>query len=111
MRWPRPAGVRPLSLFRPSASCPALRGPGVLTGLWQERAALCRIGVMMAPHARLPPGGTQPGRRSDHGERVVAELGQDVAGPAGDLAGLGQGGALAVLAGGGEPARAAQPAG
>ena len=31
-------------------------------------------------------------------ERVVAEPGQDVAGLAEDLAGLGQGGALAVLA-------------
>jgi hypothetical protein len=32
------------------------------------------------------------------GERVVAELGQDVMGLAEDLAGLGQAGALAVLA-------------
>ena len=35
---------------------------------------------------------------SGGGERVVAELGQDVAGLAEDLAGLGQGGALAALA-------------
>ena len=35
---------------------------------------------------------------SGGGERVVAELGQDVAGLPEDLAGLGQGGALAVLA-------------
>src|ERR1035441_4239058 len=36
---------------------------------------------------------------SGGGERVVAEPGQDVAGLPEDLAGLGQGGALAVLAG------------
>jgi len=35
---------------------------------------------------------------SGGGERVVAELGQDVMGLAEDLAGLGQAGALAVLA-------------
>jgi hypothetical protein len=35
---------------------------------------------------------------SGGGERVVAELGQDVAGLPEDLAGLGQGGALAVAA-------------
>jgi hypothetical protein len=35
---------------------------------------------------------------SGGGQRVVAELGQDVAGLAEDFAGLGQGGALAVLA-------------
>ena len=35
---------------------------------------------------------------SGGGERVVAELGQDVAGLAEDLTGLGEGGALAVLA-------------
>src|SRR5271166_4223736 len=35
---------------------------------------------------------------SGGGERVVAELGQDVAGLAEDLAGLGEGGALAALA-------------
>jgi hypothetical protein len=34
---------------------------------------------------------------SGGGERVVAELGQDVMGLAEDLAGLGQAGALAVL--------------
>ena len=38
------------------------------------------------------------GTGSGGGQRVVAELGQDVAGLAEDLAGLGQGGALAVLA-------------
>jgi hypothetical protein len=35
---------------------------------------------------------------SGGGERVVAELGQDMAGLAEDLAGLGEGGALAALA-------------
>jgi len=50
----------------------------------------------------------RPGRRghglvamacgvSGGGERVAAELGQDVAGLPEDLAGIGQGGALAVL--------------
>ena len=57
---------------------------------------MCRIGLMMAPIAGLPP--RSPARRSHRGERVVAKLGQDVAGPADDLAGLRQGGALAVLA-------------
>jgi hypothetical protein len=37
------------------------------------------------------------GRSSDGGERVVAELGQDVAGLPDDLAGFRQGGALAFL--------------
>ena len=38
------------------------------------------------------------GAGSDDGERVVAELGQDVAGLPDNLAGFGQGGALGVLA-------------
>jgi hypothetical protein len=40
-------------------------------------------------------GNGMPG--SGGGKRVVAELGQDMAGLAEDLAGLGDGGALAVL--------------
>ena len=71
-----------------------------LTADWRERAAVVPIGEF---------GCGGPGRAGGHvlvtmagvsggGERVVAELGQDVKGLAEDLAGLGQAGALAVLA-------------
>jgi len=56
--------------------------------------------VMMAA---FPPGPGRPwrvvtGAGSGGGERVVAELGQDVASLPDDLAGFGQGGAFGVLA-------------
>ena len=35
--WPRPAALPPLSLLRPSASCPALRVPRGLTAAWRSR--------------------------------------------------------------------------
>src|SRR5580658_10335195 len=87
---PPAGGTRPLSLCRPSA-CPARRGVRGQAVPWQELAA----------------GGSPSGERgvrcrwrvtsgSGHGEGVVAEPGQDVAGLPDDLAGLGQGGALAV---------------
>jgi len=72
-----------------------------LTADWRELAAVVPIGEF---------GCGGPGRAGGHvlvtmagvsgggGERVVAELGQDVMGLAEDLAGLGQAGALAVLA-------------
>src|SRR5712691_3798806 len=90
--------MRPLSLLRPSAGCPARQGTGGLTGLWREPAAVVPHRMMMAPLAdpsTLPVITVAGSRR---GERVVAELGQQVARPADDLAGLGQGGALAALA-------------
>jgi len=58
-------GVRPLSLLRPSARCPALRDPGGLTGGWREPAAVWYlIGVMigvLCPVASVAHG--QPGLR------------------------------------------------
>src|SRR5208283_3945020 len=53
-----------------------------------------RLACPAARHGERSPAGTGPG--SDGGERVVAELGQDVAGLADELAGLRQGGDLAV---------------
>jgi hypothetical protein len=95
-----PAGMRPLSLIRPSA-WPCGKGRQRLTAAWRELAAVVPIGES---------GCGGPGRAGGHvlvtmvrvsgrgGERVVAELGQDVMGLAEDLAGLGQAGALAVVA-------------
>src|ERR1022692_591296 len=53
--------------------------------------------MMMAPRVSIRAAGGHRGR-SHRGERVVAELAQQVAGLAHDLAGLGQGGPLTVLA-------------
>jgi len=99
-----PAGMRPLSLIRPSAWVCAARSRRRLTGGLQELAAVVPHRVSVA--AGVPARGPACPRRGLHetlglsggGERVVAELGQDVAGLPDDLAGLGQGGALAVLA-------------
>src|ERR1019366_3500493 len=74
------------------------RGPGGLTGDRQEPAAVVPHRRDDGAHPRFTSGVTPAPRRSHGGEGVVAELGQDVAGPADDLAGLRQGGALAVLA-------------
>src|SRR5215472_9691162 len=100
-----PAGMRPLSLIRPSA-WPLVRAhrPAAadrrLTGAGRGGSPSGECGCR-----RSCPGPACP-RRGLHatlglsgaGERVVAELGQDVAGVPDDLAGLRQGGALAVLA-------------
>src|ERR1039457_6436018 len=90
--------MRPLILLRPSAGCPARQGPGGLTGDCREPAAVVPHRMMKAPSRihSTPPVITRAG--SHRGERVVAELAQDAARPADDLAGLGQGGALAALA-------------
>ena len=82
----------------------AARSRRRLTGGLQELAAVVPHRVSVA--AGVPARGPACPRRGLHetlglsggGERVVAELGQDVAGLPDDLAGLGQGGALAVLA-------------
>src|SRR5215813_14332990 len=100
--WVPQSGVRPLSLIRPpawpvGARAPAGSGGQRLVGSWPRWFP---HRVMMAA---FPPG---PGRSrcvvtgagSGDGERVVAELGQDVAGLPDDLSGLRQGGALGVLA-------------
>src|SRR5260221_11453307 len=55
-------------------------------------------GVPVRGRRALGPGLHGRAKLSGDGERVVAELGEDVAGLPDDLAGLGQGGALAVLA-------------
>src|SRR6516225_7713484 len=93
-----PAGMRPLSLIRPSA-WPG--GRQRLTAAWRERAAVVPLGEFGCGGPGRAGGHvlvTMAWRGSGGGERVVAELGQDVAGLPEDLAGLGQGGALAVLA-------------
>jgi hypothetical protein len=93
-----PAGMRPLSLIRPPA-WPSGKGRQRLTADWRELAAVVPIGEF---------GCGRPGRAGGHvlvtmarvlggGERVVAELGQDVMGLAEDLAGLGQAGALTCI--------------
>src|SRR5271167_3526233 len=94
--------MRPLSLYRPSA-WPCAAGPVAAD------SGLAGAGRGYAPSGELgsgspawpaasgwPPWDEMAG--SGGGERVVAELGQDVAGLAEDLAGLGEGGALAALA-------------
>jgi len=95
--------MRPLSLIRPSA-WPCGAGP-----------AAADSGSAGAGRGGSPSGERgcgRPGRAGGHGlvtvswsvgvsgggQRVVAELGQDVAGLPEDLAGLGQRGALAVAA-------------
>src|SRR5438034_6756186 len=94
--------MRPLSLYRPSA-WPAGAGPGAadsgLAGAGRGYAPSGEFGLRLAG----PPGrvtmatmGWIPG--SGGGQRVVAERGQDVTGLAEDLAGLGDGSALAVHA-------------
>src|ERR1700758_5416811 len=102
-RWgaPRLRGMRPLSLCRPSA-WPCAAGPVAadsgLAGAGRGYAPSGEFGSgSPAGRGRVGPhGGWMPG--SGGGERVVAELGQDMAGLAEDLAGLGDGGALTALA-------------
>src|SRR4029077_11221376 len=92
--------MRPLSLFRPSA-WPCAAGPGAAdSGLAGAGRGYTPSGEFGSGSPAPPgaPGGRPSERGSGGGQRVVAELGQDVAGLAEDLAGLGQGGALAVLA-------------
>ncbi len=89
--------MRPLSLIRPSAW--PFEGRQRLTADWRELAAVVPIGAFGCGG---PGGGGHvlvTWRVSGGGERVVAELGQDVVGLAEDLAGLGQAGALAVSCG------------
>src|SRR5690348_13255506 len=94
--------MRPLSLTRPSA-WPAEAGPAA------AGSGSAGAGRGGSPSGELGCGG--PGRAgtvtgwspfrcgvSGGGQRVVAELGQDVAGLAEDLAGLPQGGPLAAAA-------------
>src|SRR3984893_11430613 len=91
--------MRPLSLYRPSA-WPCAAGPVAAD------SGLAGAGRGYAPSGEFGSGSLtgrprQDGHhesRSGGGERVVAELGQDVAGLPEDLAGLGEGGALAALA-------------
>src|ERR1019366_2493935 len=97
-----PAGMRPLSLIRPSAwpwgAGPAAADSGS-AGAGRGGTPSGEFGCGMPGRARLVTSlVTMVARGSYGGERVVAELGQDVAGLPDDLAGLGQGGALAVLA-------------
>src|ERR1022692_3843080 len=94
--------MRPLSLIRPPA-WPLVAGPAAADSGSREPAAVApHRGIVAA--ALLPPrraGGLVTvgmGGGSGDGERVVAELGQDVAGLPDDLAGLREGGALTVLA-------------
>ena len=92
-------GMRPLSLFRPSA-WPCAAGPGAadsgLAGAGRGCAPSGEFGSSSPARPRQDGHHGRPG--SGGGQRVVAELGQDVAGLPEELAGLGQGGALAVLA-------------
>src|SRR5579872_5432480 len=91
--------MRPLSLLRPSA-WPCAAGPGAadsgLAGAGRGYAPSGEFGSGLLP-GRPRPGWPPGGRGSGGGQRVVAELGQDVAGLPEELAGLGEGGALAVL--------------
>src|ERR1022692_4188565 len=103
MGGPRLAGMRPLSLIRPPA-WPLVAGPAAADSGSRELAAVVPHRVSVA--AAFLPGGLRArelvtvgmGEGLGGGERVVAELGQDVAGLPDDLAGLRQGGALTVLA-------------
>src|SRR5271166_2249940 len=92
--------MRPLSLYRPSA-WPCAAGPVAadsgLAGAGRGYTPSGEFGAGSLP-GRPRQDGHHGGPGSGGGERVVAELGQDVAGLAEDLAGLGEGGALAVLA-------------
>ena len=97
-----PARMRPLSLFRPSA-CPCAAGssPAAAAGAGRGCAPSDDGGCgLPGPAARHGNGHRWNGGAagSGGGERVVAELSQDVAGLADQLAGLRQGGDLAVLA-------------
>src|SRR6266700_7738663 len=94
--------MRPLSLFRPSA-WPCAAGPVAadsgLAGAGRGYTPSGEFGsgsLPGRPRQDGPPWEPMPG--SGGGERVVAELGQDVTGLAEDLAGLGDGCPLAVLA-------------
>src|SRR5487761_926457 len=95
--------MRPLSLIRPTA-WPCVARPAAADSGSPEPAALVphRVSVaaaFLAGGRRVAGLVTMEGRGvSGDGERVVAELGQDVPGLPDDLAGLGQGGALTVLA-------------
>ena len=85
--WPRPAGVRPAQSFEAARLWPRAAGPGRpdrgLAGA--DRVVPHRLDDGARP--RCASRRDFSPRRSHHGESVVAELGQDVAGPADDLAG------------------------
>src|SRR5260370_12546486 len=95
--------MRPLSLYRPSA-WPCAEGPGAadsgLAGAGRGYAPSGEFGSAGSPARPAAPGWPpwDGMAGSGGGERVVAELGQDVAGLPEDLAGLAEGGALAALA-------------
>src|SRR5437773_3999206 len=101
-----PAGMRPLSLIRPPAwPLVCAQRPAAADSGSRELAAVvppsgddgcgCSCPGLACPRAWSVWNKVQV---SGGGERVVAELGQDVAGLPDDLAGLREGGALVVLA-------------
>ena len=96
--------MRPLSLIRPPAWAIVARataGSGWqrLGGSWPRWSPSGECGCgQSCPGLEAAVLGHRGKGGLGGGERVVAELGQDVAGLPEDLAGLGQGGALAVLA-------------
>src|SRR5437773_6461157 len=99
----QPAGRCGRSVYTGRPPGPARQGRERLTADWRELAAVMPHRVSSAPARQARP--ATPGwppwdgtAGSGGGERVVAELGQDGAGPAEDLAGLGDGGALAAVA-------------
>jgi hypothetical protein len=98
-----PAGMRPLSLIRPSA-WPGEAGSGGqrIGGSWPRWSPSgesgCICGLAGPAVTGWSPCHRGKGVSARGGERVVAELSEDVMGLAEDLAGLGQRGALAVAA-------------
>src|SRR5690242_20817508 len=97
----RRRGMRPLSLLRPSA-WPCAAGPGAadsgLAGAGRGYALSGESGSGSPARPATSGWATMGCPGSGGAECVVAELGQDAAGLPEDLAGLGDGGALAVLA-------------
>src|SRR6266508_5286976 len=88
---PARRGRRPLSLCRPSRCWPARRAWSGPTAPWQELAACASVsGGRTDVHPDAVSAGLGPG------QRLVAELIEQVHGAADQLAGLGQGRALAV---------------
>ena len=67
-----------------------------LTGSWREPAAVVPHLMMTVPVPPVSAPSVITWRRSHRGEGVVTELGEQVACLPDDLAGFGQGGALAV---------------
>jgi hypothetical protein len=91
MDWVAPAcrGAAAQSFEAVRQPAPRCGNPGGLTGGRQEPAAVVPHRLDDGAHARFTfRRDWGPAWRSHRGEGVVAELGQDVAGPADDLAGL-----------------------